>query len=91
MQITDYKYIYFLGIGGIGMSALARWFGVNGFEVAGYDRTQTHLTDTLQAEGISVHFEDSVDLIPAAFLQNPGQTLVVFTPAIPKIILNTTT
>ncbi len=84
MQITDYKYIYFLGIGGIGMSALARWFGVNGFEVAGYDRTQTHLTDTLHAEGISVHFEDSVDLIPAAFLQNPGQTLIVFTPAIPK-------
>ncbi|WP_428654063.1 UDP-N-acetylmuramate--L-alanine ligase [Runella sp.] len=84
MQISDYKYIYFLGIGGIGMSALARWFGVNGFEVAGYDRTQTHLTDTLLAEGIAVHFDDSVDLIPRVFLQNPEKTLVVFTPAIPK-------
>lgn len=83
MQITDYKYIYFLGIGGIGMSALARWFRINGFEVAGYDRTPTLLTETLHAEGIAVHFEDSVELIPNTFLQNPAQTLVVYTPAIP--------
>ena len=48
MNIKTYKYIYFLGIGGIGMSALARWFKINGFEVAGYDRTPTVLTDTLQ-------------------------------------------
>ncbi len=84
MQIKDYKYIYFLGIGGIGMSALARWFRVNGFEVAGYDRTQTLLTDTLNSEGIQVHFEDATDLIPVEFLQNPDKTLVVYTPAIPK-------
>lgn len=84
MQISDYKNIYFLGIGGIGMSALARWFNINGFQVAGYDRTSTALTDTLQKEGIAVHFDDSIDLIPSAFLENPTQTLVVFTPAIPK-------
>lgn len=82
-MLKQYKYIYFLGIGGIGMSALARWFNINGFEVAGYDRTPTVLTDKLQSEGISVHFEDSVAMIPAPFLQNIVQTLVVITPAIP--------
>jgi UDP-N-acetylmuramate--alanine ligase len=83
-MLKQYKYIYFLGIGGIGMSALARWFKINGFEVAGYDRTPTALTDTLKEEGIEVHFDDSVALIPAIFLQNPQQTLVVLTPAIPS-------
>jgi UDP-N-acetylmuramate--alanine ligase len=82
-MLKQYKYIYFLGIGGIGMSALARWFKINGFEVAGYDRTSTALTDTLQKEGILVHFEDSVKMIPAEFLQNTTQTLVVLTPAVP--------
>ena len=66
------------------MSALARWFKINGFEVAGYDRTPTALTDTLKIEGISVHFEDSVAMIPAEFLQSPPQTLVVLTPAVPS-------
>ena len=65
------------------MSALARWFKINGFEVAGYDRTPTALTDTLQKEGIPVHFEDAIALIPADFLQNSAQTLVVLTPAVP--------
>jgi UDP-N-acetylmuramate--alanine ligase len=83
-MLKQYKYIYFLGIGGIGMSALARWFKINGFEVAGYDRTPTALTDTLKEEGIEVHFDDSVAMIPAAFLQNQQQTLVVLTPAIPS-------
>ena len=83
-MLKQYKYIYFLGIGGIGMSALARWFKINGFEVAGYDRTPTALTDTLKEEGIEVHFDDSVAIIPAAFLQNQQQTLVVLTPAIPS-------
>ena len=82
-MLKQYKYIYFLGIGGIGMSALARWFKINGFEVAGYDRTPTALTDTLQKEGIPVHFEDAIALIPAEFLQNSAQTLVVLTPAVP--------
>jgi UDP-N-acetylmuramate--alanine ligase len=84
MQLQNYKYIYFLGIGGIGMSALARWFKVNGFEVAGYDRTPTPLTDALIEEGISVHFEDEIAQIPLHFRQYIEQTLVVLTPAIPK-------
>lgn len=84
MNLQQYKYIYFLGIGGIGMSALARWFRVNGYEVAGYDRTSTLLTDTLQAEGISVHFVEALEMIPVDFLTNPTETLVVLTPAIPQ-------
>jgi UDP-N-acetylmuramate--alanine ligase len=76
--------VYFLGIGGIGMSALARWFQANGHQVSGYDKTRTPLTDALEAEGIAVHFEDAVDQIPVEVRQNPGNTLVVLTPAIPK-------
>ncbi|MFN8353887.1 MAG: UDP-N-acetylmuramate--L-alanine ligase [Spirosomataceae bacterium] len=84
MQFEHIKYVYFLGIGGIGMSALARWFNVNGFQVAGYDKTTTALTNTLQQEGIRIHFDDDVNAIPSEFLANPAQTLVVLTPAIPK-------
>ncbi|MBC7571484.1 MAG: UDP-N-acetylmuramate--L-alanine ligase [Spirosoma sp.] len=84
MTLSDYKYIYFLGIGGIGMSALARWFQVNGYAVAGYDKTPTALTNALQAEGAVVHFAEDVQQIPTLFRENPGQTLVVYTPAVPK-------
>ncbi len=84
MTLSTFKYIYFLGIGGIGMSALARWFGVNGYTVAGYDKTPTALTNALQAEGMAVHFADDVELIPAAFRENPAETLVIYTPAVPK-------
>ncbi|WP_020597094.1 UDP-N-acetylmuramate--L-alanine ligase [Spirosoma panaciterrae] len=84
MTLDQFKYIYFLGIGGIGMSALARWFRINGYTVAGYDRTPTALTDALQAEGITIHFTEDVAQIPAAFLENPTQTLVIYTPAIPS-------
>lgn len=73
---------YFLGIGGIGMSALARYFKTKGFPVAGYDRAQTKLTDTLSSEGIQVCYDESVSSIPAQFLQ-PEKTLIVLTPAIP--------
>ncbi len=73
------KNVYFIGIGGIGMSALARYYKFKGFEVAGYDRTPSDLTHELEAEGISVHYEDRPDLIPA----DKDQTLVVYTPAIP--------
>ncbi|TAG71898.1 MAG: UDP-N-acetylmuramate--L-alanine ligase, partial [Runella slithyformis] len=83
MKITDFKYVYFLGIGGIGMSALARWFAINGFVVAGYDRTPTPLTNKLQTEGIAVHFDDDIAQIPLPFKENKAQTLVIFTPAIP--------
>ncbi|MDU0371359.1 UDP-N-acetylmuramate--L-alanine ligase [Hymenobacter endophyticus] len=78
------KYVFFLGIGGIGMSALARWFRANGYEVSGYDKTATPLTEKLTAEGIAIHYEDAVENIPLVVRQNRAQTLVVLTPAIPK-------
>lgn len=81
--IRSYKSIYFLGIGGIGMSAIARWFHVNGYQVAGYDKTPTRLTATLQEEGITIHFTDEVAEINESY-KNPEDTLVVLTPAIPK-------
>ena len=84
MTLSTFKYIYFLGIGGIGMSALARWFGVNGYTVAGYDKTPTALTDALQAEGMVVHFTDDIEMIPITFRENPAETLVIYTPAVPK-------
>lgn len=76
------KSLYFLGIGGIGMSALARYFLHEGCRVAGYDRTRTALTDALEAEGAAVHYEDDVRLIPQEFL-DPARTIVVYTPAVP--------
>ena len=74
--------IYFVGIGGIGMSALARYFRHAGWLVAGYDRTPSPLTAALEAEGIAVHYEDSVDRIPEAF-RDPLKTRVIYTPAVP--------
>lgn len=71
--------VYFIGIGGIGMSAIARYFKFKGLEVSGYDRTPSELTAKLEAEGIAVHYEDRPDLIPADI----AQTLVIYTPAIP--------
>ena len=79
----EFKRVYFLGIGGIGMSALARYFMHEGYPVAGYDRTPSHLTDELKAEGASIHFQDDVRLIPADFLHSEG-TMVVYTPAVPQ-------
>ncbi|MGB5402639.1 MAG: UDP-N-acetylmuramate--L-alanine ligase [Robiginitalea sp.] len=74
--------IYFIGAGGIGMSALARYFVHLGKAVAGYDKTRTPLTDALESEGIALHFEDEIAQIPEAF-RNPEKTLVVYTPAVP--------
>jgi len=79
--LQNIKNVYFLGIGGIGMSALARYFKFTGRNVAGYDRTQTALTDALQQEGIDVHYDDDIRNIPSRW--NPGETLAVFTPALP--------
>ena len=73
--------LYFLGIGGIGMSALARYFMHEGCEVAGYDRTATPLTARLEAEGALVNYQDSVEAIPEQFLDK--NTVVVYTPAVP--------
>ena len=79
-KFTQY---YFLGIGGIGMSALARYFHTKGFRVAGYDRTETKLTSDLQAEGIAVCFDEAVNQIPTRYTK-PENTMVVITPAIPQ-------
>jgi UDP-N-acetylmuramate--alanine ligase len=84
VKLAQYENIYFLGIGGIGMSALARWFLKQGMRVSGYDRTATTLTSALEKEGIKVHFEDSVAAIPEEVRSDKDKTLVVFTPAIPK-------
>jgi UDP-N-acetylmuramate--alanine ligase len=81
--MTDWKYIYFVGIGGIGMSALARWFKANAFQVAGYDKTLTPLVQALISEDISVTLEDEIESIPAEFKADPSQTLIVYTPAVP--------
>jgi len=74
--------VYFIGAGGIGMSALARYFVSQGKEVSGYDRVSTRLTDALTREGITIHFDDLEELIPSVF-RKPDRTLVIYTPAIP--------
>lgn len=84
MNLTkDIKNIYFLGIGGIGMSALARWFKAQGFHVGGYDKTESPLTQQLVAEGLDVHYDNQVGRIPTLFYKK-AETLVVVTPAVPK-------
>ncbi len=75
------KNVYFIGIGGIGMSALARYFKFRGFGVSGYDKTPSDLTAALEREGIAVHYEDRPDLIPA----DVEETLVIWTPAIHEL------
>ena len=79
-----YKHIYFIGIGGIGMSAIARYYKFKGVDVAGYDRTPSDLTHALESEGIAVHYEDAPDRIP----KDVRGTLVVYTPAIPADLPN---
>lgn len=82
MELNNIKRFYFIGIGGIGMSALARYFHALGYLVAGYDKTPSPLTDELIAEGIDIHFTDLGEHLPAPFLEVEN-TLVVYTPAIP--------
>ncbi len=77
---TKYKNIYFLGIGGIGMSALARYFNAKGYTVAGYDRTRSHLTEELENEGINIVYNDSI----SGETYTATDTLVVRTPAVPE-------
>jgi len=81
--LKQFPYVFFLGIGGIGMSALARWFRANGHQVSGYDKTETPLTLALSAEGIAVHYVDAVEHIPVDVREHREATLVVLTPAIP--------
>lgn len=82
MNLNQIQNVYFIGIGGIGMSALARYFKAIGKNVSGYDKTPTTLTNELIENGISIHFEDNINLIPKDFyIEN---TLVIITPAVPK-------
>ncbi|MDP3473478.1 MAG: UDP-N-acetylmuramate--L-alanine ligase [Algoriphagus sp.] len=90
MTFKGINSVYFLGIGGIGMSALARWFRHEGYPVAGYDKTPSPLTEELEKEGMVISFNDSAADIPIEFTSNPDEVLVVWTPAIPKnsVLLN---
>ncbi|MBR6103755.1 MAG: UDP-N-acetylmuramate--L-alanine ligase [Paludibacteraceae bacterium] len=81
-MLDKIRNIYFLGIGGIGMSALARYFNAKGYQVAGYDRNESELVMELEREGIQIHTDDNTDFIAADY-KNPNYTLVVYTPAIP--------
>lgn len=74
------KNVYFIGIGGIGMSAIARYYNHAGYKVSGYDRTPSHLTAELEREGIEIHYTEDIGYIPA----EREETLVIYTPAIPK-------
>lgn len=82
MNINTIKAVYFIGAGGIGMSALVRYFLSKGKKVGGYDRTPSELTEKLKEEGADIHYEENTDLIPANF-RKATTTLVVYTPAIP--------
>ena len=81
MNLAQIHNVYFIGIGGIGMSALARYFKSIGKNVAGYDKIQTELTDELETLGIAIHFEDTIESIPTEFYKE--NTLVIITPAVP--------
>jgi UDP-N-acetylmuramate--alanine ligase len=83
MSYNQAHNIYFIGIGGIGMSALARYFNAKGNRVSGYDKTKTEITDSLETLGITIHFKDDINAIEKQFL-NPEATFVVYTPAIPE-------
>jgi UDP-N-acetylmuramate--alanine ligase len=84
MDIKNLHTIYFLGVGGIGMSAIARYFNTLGCNVFGYDKTETTLTKQLVKEGIIIHYKGDINQIPDSIKQPDENTLVVFTPAIPK-------
>lgn len=75
--------IYFVGAGGIGMSALERYFNAEGYKVGGYDKTPSALTEALIKERIDIHFEDNIDIVDPIF-KNPKETIICYTPAIPK-------
>ncbi|GAA4268239.1 UDP-N-acetylmuramate--L-alanine ligase [Hyunsoonleella aestuarii] len=83
MNLKNVNNIYFIGIGGIGMSALARYFKAHKKNVVGYDKTPTDITNGLVDFGINVHYEDTTENIPIEFLK-PVSTLVIYTPAVPK-------
>ncbi len=83
MKLADIQKVYLVGIGGIGMSGLARYFHHIGCQVCGYDKTETPLTLALASEGIAVNYDDSIDKIPQQFTTNSPNILIIYTPAIP--------
>ncbi|MCE2742401.1 MAG: UDP-N-acetylmuramate--L-alanine ligase [Fluviicola sp.] len=83
IQLSTFKRAYFVGVGGIGMSALARYFKSLGWNVAGYDKTPSPLTEALISEGVEIHFDDLGESIPEEYKEKES-TLVIYTPAIPK-------
>ena len=82
MDFKDIKAVYFVGAGGIGMSAIARYFLKKGLVVAGYDKTPSDLTHQLEKEGMMIHYEENLEEIPYACKKQEG-CLVIYTPAIP--------
>ena len=84
MELENIKRVYLIGIGGIGMSGLARYFKKRGCVVCGYDKTITPLTTAMRNEGISVVYQDEEDNLKISFLENDPETLIIYTPAIPK-------
>ena len=84
MNLDQIHRVYFIGIGGIGMSSLARWFSQRGIAVAGYDKTETILTKRLVSEGMDIHYEDDLNLVPKVVLEDKAHSVIVFTPAVPK-------
>ena len=83
MNLDNIHNFYFVGIGGVGMSAIARYFASNGKKVAGYDKAPSQITLDLENLGVEIHFEDALKNIPISFLKNE-KTIIVYTPAIPK-------
>src|SRR5688500_3230662 len=78
VDLNNISRIYFIGIGGIGMSAIARYFNAKKLAVSGYDKTETSLTKQMESEGINIHYEESIELL------DKDAQMVVYTPAIPK-------
>ncbi|MEJ6735421.1 MAG: UDP-N-acetylmuramate--L-alanine ligase [Flavobacteriales bacterium] len=84
MNLKELHTVYFLGVGGIGMSAIARYFKSSGCNVVGYDKTKTILTEKLEAEGVLIHYNEDINQIPTVVKNSEEGTLVIYTPAIPK-------
>ncbi len=84
IKLADIEKVYLVGIGGIGMSGLARYFHKRGCRVSGYDKTSTVLTQALESEGISISYTDDVNTIPQLYRENSSSILIIYTPAVPK-------
>ena len=84
MKLENIHIVHFLGIGGIGMSAIARWFNSRGVKVSGYDKTPSPLTESLRKEGMNIQYIDDLSAISDIVQMNPSEVLVVWTPAMPK-------